>query len=160
TFRRRAATKSRGFAACSARRLIVGVSTFAFAAATSSALTARILRRISATRELLCKFHERIQLGPRRAALDQIERLLHAVLEAGRLAPHVDRRAGIERDDVSRGAGGVLESGYDYFSRLLHGRDAKRPRVVHRQAESLGMDEVLADLPVLELPDHRLTAHR
>src|SRR5262245_54085587 len=158
--RRSALAKSLGAAASSARRRIAEALTAFFALAISSALTERIFSRISATCELLREFHESVELGARRAALDQLECFLHAVLEGRGLTPDVDGGAGVEGHDVSRGSTGVLECGHDDPARFLDRRDAQGPRVVHRQSESLRVDQVLANFPVLELSDHRLSAHR
>src|SRR5260221_7476922 len=99
-FARREPTKSRAFPAASASRRTAAAPRVFFAFAISSALTARILSRISATRELLGEFHECFALGARRNPLNPLERLLHALLEACRLAAHVDCGPGVERDDV------------------------------------------------------------
>src|SRR5258706_5914636 len=78
-FTRRAPIKSRGFSVASARRRAAAAPRVFFAFAISWTLTARILSRISATRELLGDFHECIELGTRGAALDQFEGPFHAL---------------------------------------------------------------------------------
>src|SRR5712691_7889626 len=103
-FARKAPIKSRGLPAASASRRTAAASRAFFASAISSTLTARILSRMSATRELLGKFYERVELGTRGAALDQLERLFHTRLEACGLAGNVDCGSGIEGHDVTRGS--------------------------------------------------------
>src|SRR5207247_2299299 len=150
-FARRAPIKSRGFPAASAWRRTVAAPRVFFASAISSTLTARILSRISATRELLGKFHECVELGTRGTALDQVERPFHTVLETCRLAGYVDCGSGIERDDVPRGSGLVFQRRYHNASRLLDRSHAQRFRIVHGQAEFFRVDRVLENLPVPQL---------
>src|SRR5262252_7035596 len=69
TFLRNAPSKSLVSGASSARRRNDATSTPRFALATSSALTARIFCRMSATRQLLGELDERVELGARRPAL-------------------------------------------------------------------------------------------
>src|SRR5712672_468617 len=121
-FARRAPIKSRGFPAPSAWRRTAAASRVFFASAVSSTLTARILSRISATRELLGEFHECVELAARGTALDHLERLLHTLLEACGLARHVDCGAGIERHNVTRGPRLVLQRRDHHVSRLFHRR--------------------------------------
>src|SRR2546425_11860470 len=87
---RRAPIKSRGLPAASASRRAAAAPRVFFAFAISSTLTARILSRMSATRELLGEFHECVELGTRGTAPDQVERLFHAILETRRFAGNVD----------------------------------------------------------------------
>src|SRR3974390_2395818 len=131
-FRRSAPTKSRGFPAASARRRMASVPTPAFAVAISLALTARIFSRMSATCELLSELDERLELRARSTALDELEGLLHAVLERRRLPRHVDRGPGVESHDVARRAAGVLQGRHHHLARLLHAGHAQRLGVVHR----------------------------
>src|SRR6267142_2389501 len=159
-FRRRAPAKSRGAPVPSARRRIAVASTLVFAFAISSALTARIFSRMSATCELLGEFHERFELCSRRAALDQLEGLLHAVLKAWRATGDVDRSPGVERYDVAGRAGGILQRGHDHLAGFFHRRHAQRLGIVDRQAEPFGVDQVLVDFSVSQLSDHGLAAYR
>src|SRR5258707_11757373 len=119
-FARRAPIKSRGLPAASASRRTAAAPRVFFAFAISSALTARILSRISGTRELLGEFHECVELGARGTALDQLERLLHTFPEACGLAGHVGCGSGIERHDFTRGSRLVLQRCHNHVSRLFH----------------------------------------
>src|SRR5215831_5042445 len=159
-FFRKAPAKSRGVSADSARWRIAAGLTARLASATSAALTASILSRISGTRQLLSELDERVQLRARRSALEQIECPFHSVLERRRLPADVDRGARVQGHDVAGGPACVLKSRDDDFARLFHGRNAQGPGIVHRQPEPLRVNEVLADLAVLQLPDHRLSADR
>src|SRR6266571_2815777 len=159
-FARSAPTKSRGFSAASAWRRTAASPRIRLAFAISSALTARIWSRMSATRKLLRQLHEPVELGPRRAALEHLEGALDSLLEASRLAGDVDRRAGVERDDIARGSRLVIQRGHDDAARLLHRGHAQCGRVVQGHAEFLRMDRVFLDLARLELADHGLAAHR
>src|SRR5258708_38377898 len=108
-FARRAPTKARGRSAASASCRSAASLRICFACALSSALTARILLRMSATSELLGELHELVELGARRSALDDLECLFHPVLEASGLPGDVDGRARVEPHDVARRSGLVFE---------------------------------------------------
>src|SRR5262245_11300564 len=95
---------------------------------------------MSATRELLGEFDEGVELGARRAALDQLERLVDPVLKTGSPAAHIDRGAGVERHDIARRARAVLQCRQDDLARFLYRGYPQRTGVVHRQTEPLGID--------------------
>src|SRR5215831_1114920 len=127
TLARKAPSKSLTSRASSARRRRAARSTTAFALATSSALAARIICRMSGTRQLLGELDERIELGARRPALHQLECLFHPVLEARRLTADVNGGTCVERDDVARRSADVLQGGDQHLARLLHRGDSQGP---------------------------------
>eukprot|EP01137_Pigoraptor_chileana_P020486 Opistho-2@82927 len=151
---RSAASKPRTSVRASASSRWLARERFLRAAATSSTLTSQMRCRMSAMlrhSQRLRGGHELRQLGPRRAAGDQLARPGDTLGDRVHHIGGVERRTGIEDDDVAGRTFLVVQRADQHLARLLGTGDLEAAVADHREAEVLGVDLVLAHLAVPQL---------
>src|SRR5690606_16258506 len=105
-------------------------------------------------------FHVAVQGGTRGAGIDRLARATDAVCNIGRGARDIQRRGGIEQDDVTRRTRRTIQHAQQHPARLRRVLDLEVAAGGHGDAEVLRMDLVLAHLAVAQFADQGGRAQR